>query len=115
MDRFVKGTKKKRTASHAIILAGLWCIWVMRNKVVSNQKQTARGMVIEETKALSFMWVHNRSKDFSITCNRWRRFEVFEGYRWFFFFDFLLVIVVFGSSCLVVFVLFSLLLALWLK
>ncbi|KAJ0629042.1 hypothetical protein HanIR_Chr00c28g0911471 [Helianthus annuus] len=53
-------SNKQRKVYQIVILTVLWSLWRTRNNVVFNNKQPHIAAVIEESNALSFLWVKYR-------------------------------------------------------
>ncbi|KAJ0442138.1 putative reverse transcriptase zinc-binding domain-containing protein [Helianthus annuus] len=70
-------SRKKRKAIHAIVLVTFWGIWKSRNEVIFRQGSPSIVKVLEEIKAMAFLWVKNRSKEAQLTWEDWCRFSCF--------------------------------------
>ncbi|XP_022042128.1 uncharacterized protein LOC110944789 [Helianthus annuus] len=77
MHDFCPGSRKKKKALNAIFLVTVWSIWKARNEVLFRSTQPSVSKVLEEVKALAFLWVKNRSKEASMTWENWSSFNIF--------------------------------------
>ncbi|XP_076930898.1 uncharacterized protein LOC143595865 [Bidens hawaiensis] len=59
--KFTKFPKRKAKAFHAVCMVTLWCLWKVRNDMVFGGLKISARSVVDEVKALSFLWVKNRS------------------------------------------------------
>ncbi|XP_076902794.1 uncharacterized protein LOC143557650 [Bidens hawaiensis] len=66
MFRYTKFSKRKAKAFHVICLVTLWCLWKARNEMMHDGLPVTVGMVVDNVKTLSFLWVSNRSKGLSV-------------------------------------------------
>ncbi|KAJ0845937.1 putative RNA-directed DNA polymerase [Helianthus annuus] len=69
-------SRKKWKAVHAIVLVTFWSLWKMRNESVYGQGVPNVTRIVDEIKAMAFLWVKNRSKLAALTWEKWRRFDV---------------------------------------
>ncbi|XP_022007790.1 uncharacterized protein LOC110907064 [Helianthus annuus] len=69
-------SRKKWKAVHAIVLVTFWCLWKMRNESVHRQGVPNVTRIVDEVKAMAFLWVKNRSKLAALTWEKWCRFDV---------------------------------------
>ncbi|XP_035837150.1 uncharacterized protein LOC118485040 [Helianthus annuus] len=70
-------SKKRKKAIHAIVLVTFWGIWRMRNEVTFRQGSPNTVKVLEEIKAMAYLWVKNRSKEAQLSWDDWCRFKCF--------------------------------------
>ncbi|KAJ0838286.1 hypothetical protein HanRHA438_Chr16g0787371 [Helianthus annuus] len=68
------GQGRRKKTFYAVILIG---IWNMRNEVIFKGKNASLAKVVEETKALGYLWVKYRSKEVRLTMENWRNFNIF--------------------------------------
>ncbi|XP_076918970.1 uncharacterized protein LOC143579598 [Bidens hawaiensis] len=76
LHKYAKFPKRKAKAFYAVCLATLWCLWKSRNDIVYNGVMITVESVVEDVKALSFLWVKNRAKSSSFSWADWVRFSV---------------------------------------
>ncbi|XP_021996413.1 uncharacterized protein LOC110893637 [Helianthus annuus] len=69
-------SRKKRKALHAVILVSIWSLWKLRNEAVFRQVNPSTTKVLDEIKAVAYLWVKNRSKMVALTWENWCRFEI---------------------------------------
>ncbi|KAJ0880409.1 hypothetical protein HanRHA438_Chr10g0462791 [Helianthus annuus] len=62
MHKHMGFSKKKAKVIQAVILITMWCLWKARKDLVFNQKQTSHTQIIEQIKALGFLWMSSRAK-----------------------------------------------------
>ncbi|XP_076904565.1 uncharacterized protein LOC143560046 [Bidens hawaiensis] len=62
--------KRKAKLFHAVCLTLVWCLWKMRNMVVFERKEASVNNILCEIKALSVLWICNRSNKLDITWER---------------------------------------------
>ncbi|XP_021984710.1 uncharacterized protein LOC110880495 [Helianthus annuus] len=74
---FSSGLRKRKKATHALVLIVGWCIWKTRNETMYNNGILNVLKVLEEVKSLGFLWVKNRSKEAFLTWEDWSRFSCF--------------------------------------
>ncbi|XP_022020167.1 uncharacterized protein LOC110920252 [Helianthus annuus] len=67
LHEICSGSAKKIKALYAVILVTLWNIWKSRNEAVFQQKIPNTTKILDEIKALAYLWVKNRSKLVSLT------------------------------------------------
>ncbi|KAJ0921865.1 putative reverse transcriptase zinc-binding domain-containing protein [Helianthus annuus] len=67
-------TKKK--VIHAVILTTIWSLWKLRNDSVFNNSVPHTTKILDEIKAMAFLWVRNRAKMVSMTWGDWSRFNI---------------------------------------
>ncbi|XP_076939869.1 uncharacterized protein LOC143608822 [Bidens hawaiensis] len=65
--KYVKFPRKKTKMFHAICLVSFWCLWKVRNDIVFNGKMVSVVNLVGDIKALSYLWVKNRSGEMSIS------------------------------------------------
>ncbi|XP_076936944.1 uncharacterized protein LOC143604309 [Bidens hawaiensis] len=75
--KYSKFSKRKAKAFHAVCLVTLWCLWKARKDMVHNGSIVTVGNVVEEVKALSYLWVKNRSSGSSLSRSDWEKFGCF--------------------------------------
>ncbi|KAJ0856584.1 putative reverse transcriptase zinc-binding domain-containing protein [Helianthus annuus] len=68
----LKGVKKE--AFKGIVRIGVWCVWKARNKARFENKEIRIDEIINEVKALGFLWFKNRSKCKDIEWGDWCKF-----------------------------------------
>ncbi|XP_021986989.1 uncharacterized protein LOC110883581 [Helianthus annuus] len=68
--------RKKKKALHAVVLVTFWSLWKMRNETVFRQASPCTTKILDEIKALAYLWVKNRSKMAELTWEKWCRFEI---------------------------------------
>ncbi|XP_035840156.1 uncharacterized protein LOC110887936 [Helianthus annuus] len=71
------GSTEKKKAFHAVCLVSLWSIWNLRNELMFTGKSKTISAVVEEIKLKSFGWVKHRSKEATMTWEKWQSFDVF--------------------------------------
>ncbi|MFS7961753.1 hypothetical protein Hanom_Chr08g00718811 [Helianthus anomalus] len=71
----VRGSDRWKKAIYLVMQAVVWCTWRARNELVFNQKQPRIGRVIEEIKAISFLWFKNRARMVALTWEQWCGFS----------------------------------------
>ncbi|XP_022012472.1 uncharacterized protein LOC110912080 [Helianthus annuus] len=69
-------TRKKRKAVHAVILVTFWSLGKMRNESVFKQAIPNITKILDEIKAMAYLWVKNRSKMVALTWENWCWFEI---------------------------------------
>ncbi|XP_021991931.1 uncharacterized protein LOC110888728 [Helianthus annuus] len=57
----VKASKNKRKGIQAVIFTTAWCIWNARNEAVFQNKVIGINKMLENIKALGYLWVKNGS------------------------------------------------------
>ncbi|KAJ0780983.1 putative RNA-directed DNA polymerase [Helianthus annuus] len=67
-------TKKK--ALYAVVLITIWSIWKSRNEAVFQHKLPDTTKILDEIKAMAYLWVKNRAKMASLTWEDWNRFKI---------------------------------------
>ncbi|KAJ0477029.1 putative RNA-directed DNA polymerase [Helianthus annuus] len=70
----VSGSRMKRKALHAVVLVSIWCLWKARNELVFRQTNPNTIKLLEEIKAMAFLWVKNRAKLEAFSWEAWSRF-----------------------------------------
>ncbi|XP_076934348.1 uncharacterized protein LOC143600588 [Bidens hawaiensis] len=75
--KYSKFPKRKAKVFHAVCLVTLWCLWKARNDMVHNGSIVTVGSVVEEVKALSYLWVKNRSSGSTLSWSDWEKFDSF--------------------------------------
>ncbi|KAF5810041.1 putative RNA-directed DNA polymerase [Helianthus annuus] len=70
------GSEKKRKALHAVVLVAIWNIWKTRNDVLFRHSNPNVVKVLDEIKAMAYLWIKNRSKGAVSTWEEWSRFKV---------------------------------------
>ncbi|MFS7930782.1 putative RNA-directed DNA polymerase [Helianthus anomalus] len=68
------GNSTKKKGIHAVVLVSIWSIWKLRNDSVFNNSVPHTTKILDEIKAMSFLWVKNRAKLVSLTWSDWSRF-----------------------------------------
>ncbi|XP_076950772.1 uncharacterized protein LOC143623844 [Bidens hawaiensis] len=74
--KFTKFPKRKTKAFHAVCMVTLWCLWKVRNDMVFGGLKILARNVVKDVKALSFLWVKNRSSGLYLAWEDWIRFIV---------------------------------------
>ncbi|XP_076901327.1 uncharacterized protein LOC143555704 [Bidens hawaiensis] len=69
-------SSRKAKTFHAVCLTTIWCLWCTRNRWVFERKSPNLRSTVAEIKALSYLWVKNRSKWPDLTWDRWCAFNV---------------------------------------
>ncbi|XP_021997739.1 uncharacterized protein LOC110894818 [Helianthus annuus] len=69
-------SSKKKKVLHAVILVTMWSLWKLRNETVFSQSNPNTTKILDEIKAMAFLWVKNRSKMVSLSWEDWYRFEI---------------------------------------
>ncbi|MFS7999333.1 putative RNA-directed DNA polymerase [Helianthus anomalus] len=68
------GNSSKKKGIHALVLVTIWSLWKLRNDSVFNNSVPHTTKILDEIKAMSFLWVKNRAKMVSLTWRDWSRF-----------------------------------------
>ncbi|XP_076893785.1 uncharacterized protein LOC143545875 [Bidens hawaiensis] len=68
--------KDKAKVFHAVCLVSVWCIWKKRNALVHNGTPVRVTDLVEEIKAMSFLWIKNRSKKSGLLWEDWCKFRI---------------------------------------
>ncbi|KAJ0937689.1 putative reverse transcriptase zinc-binding domain-containing protein [Helianthus annuus] len=68
--------RKKKKALHAVVLVTFWSLWKMRNEVVFRQASPCTTKILDEIKAMAFLWVKHRSRMVELTWEKWSRLEI---------------------------------------
>ncbi|XP_022032770.1 uncharacterized protein LOC110933875 [Helianthus annuus] len=67
----VYGDKKKNKAIQAIVFTAMWCLWKSRNELIFANKSVNVAKIKEDSKALGYLWIRNRSTYKTIMCKDW--------------------------------------------
>ncbi|XP_021995756.1 uncharacterized protein LOC110892933 [Helianthus annuus] len=70
------GSRKMRKALHAVALVTFWSLWKSRNEAVFGQIVPNSTKLLEEIKAMAYLWVKNRSRMATLSCEDWSRFNL---------------------------------------
>ncbi|XP_076882090.1 uncharacterized protein LOC143530431 [Bidens hawaiensis] len=68
--------RRKAKVLHAIILTTCWCIWKLRNELIFDNKSVNLSKIMEDIKALSYLWIKYRSPFSSISWKDWCNFSL---------------------------------------
>ncbi|MFS7949501.1 putative reverse transcriptase zinc-binding domain-containing protein [Helianthus anomalus] len=69
------GSEKKWKAIHAVVLVAIWNIWKSRNDALFRQLTPNWVKMLDEIKAMAYLWIKSRSKVTSLTWEDWSRFK----------------------------------------
>ncbi|XP_022031149.1 uncharacterized protein LOC110932099 [Helianthus annuus] len=70
------GSSRKKKALCVVMLVTFWSIWKTRNEVVFEQTVPNTTKILDEIKAMTYLWVKNRSKMATLTWEDRSRFNV---------------------------------------
>ncbi|KAJ0888364.1 putative reverse transcriptase zinc-binding domain-containing protein [Helianthus annuus] len=59
-----------------IIMVGWWCIWKARNDRRFSNKQSSAASIVQDIKALGYLWYSNRSKNRDVSWENWVSFSI---------------------------------------
>ncbi|KAJ0877963.1 putative RNA-directed DNA polymerase [Helianthus annuus] len=71
---FVGLSGNKKEAFKGIVRIAVWCLWKARNKARFENKEARIEDIVNEVKALGFLWFSNRSKCKKIEWDHWCKF-----------------------------------------
>ncbi|XP_022003660.1 uncharacterized protein LOC110901119 [Helianthus annuus] len=69
------GSSTKKKVIHAVILVTIWSLWKLRNESVFRHSLPHTTKILDEIKAMAYLWVKNRAKTVSLTWEDWSRFN----------------------------------------
>ncbi|XP_021985451.1 uncharacterized protein LOC110881535 [Helianthus annuus] len=76
MHHHLSGSFKWKKVIFTIVQTTVWCMWRCRNEVVFNQKQANVARLVEEIRALGFLWVRSRAKLQEMSWEMWCSFNL---------------------------------------
>ncbi|XP_021980093.1 uncharacterized protein LOC110876227 [Helianthus annuus] len=76
LHEFCSSLAMKKKAVYAVILVTIWSIWKSRNEAVFQHKPPNTTRILDEIKAVAYLWVKNRAKMVSLTWEDWNKFKI---------------------------------------
>ncbi|KAK1423184.1 hypothetical protein QVD17_18479 [Tagetes erecta] len=61
---------------NAIVLVTCWCFWKARNEQSHGNKVKTADQIVNEVKAMSFLWIRNRATKICADWNQWSSFAI---------------------------------------
>ncbi|XP_021991841.1 uncharacterized protein LOC110888633 [Helianthus annuus] len=66
---------KAKDILKGIVMVGWWCIWKARNDRRFSNKYSSAASIVQDIKALGYLWYSNRSKDREVSWENWFSFS----------------------------------------
>ncbi|MFS7919355.1 putative reverse transcriptase zinc-binding domain-containing protein [Helianthus anomalus] len=76
LHKHFRGETTRRKTFQAIVLVSCWSLWNARNKHLFSDIPISLSRIIEEIKAVAFLWIKSRAKMGSLDWHKWKNFDM---------------------------------------